>query len=177
MTYAGFGYETLPTTDLSIAAGRQYTFKFSSWSSKSTIQDQIPNLTAYASGISVSTSGLTTVEVTLTPIYTMPLSGWQSVFSSIGLDDMTDLTVGTWTTTSDTGFNPVKNISTYWEPKIKAAAKAATSSFDEFINWLKTAGMYVAVGGVGLMALYAYMKGRGARPSYNSNPKRKKHKK
>lgn len=157
----GFGY--LPTTDLTIASGKQYTFLFSAWSSAASFVQPLQDAVgAYSTGLSVSGSGLTTITVSLIPSYDMPLSAWKNLFSEAGLTDMTDITVGTFS--QDTGFHPIQNIETYWGPKLEAAANALAPGF----SWVKTIAIAgaVIVGGVLIMTYVP-------KPHYKDNPRRK----
>lgn len=174
--YKEFG--TIPDDNLSVAAGKLYTFIFSSWKRASSLQDDLSaSLDAYASNVSVTGQGLTGITVNLIPKNTMPVYAWRNLFSESGLTDMKDMYAGGMSTPEPSPLtHPVQNITTYWEPKIESAAdalKKTVSSSLDYVKWIVIGGA-VIVGGVVIMT---YM----PRPSrtetvervYKQNPKKK----
>jgi hypothetical protein len=170
-------FGTVPTEDLSIAANKPYVFIYSSFSSASDIQRKLSELSAYAENIAATKSGLFTVTVTLTPLYSMKLSAWRNLFDGIGLHNLTDIYSGVPAGQKDTGFHPVQNIQTYWEPKIEAVGSAIksgvgsatsgiTSMFD-YVKWVAIAGA-VIVGGVTILTYLP-------KPHYKNNPRKRRY--
>lgn len=137
-------FSALPDSNLTIAAGKQYIFTFSSWSSAETIKKKAGQLVPYADNILVSSKGMTQISISLVPKENMPFYAWQSIFKGIGLDDMEEAYAGK--EVNIPAFSPVNNISTYWEPKISAVTKGIGAAFD----WTKTVTIAgaVIVGGI-----------------------------
>lgn len=182
---------SVPTTDLTIAAGKKYTFLYGTSlfsDSESTLQAKLPNLASYASNISLSKSFWNDdVTLTLTPTYAMPLSAWTNLISeNLGMDNLKDLTVGTFSGSGGgipsvasnivaTLSTPAQNIETYWSPKIQSAEAAIASGFKsvtsgvgsafDWIKWVAIAGA-VMVGGVAIMTYLP-------KPHYKENPRRR----
>ncbi len=182
---------SVPTTDLTIAAGKQYTFLYSTSlfsDSESTLQAKMADIASYASSMTLTKSFWTNdVTITFTPLYAMPLSAWTNLFSEIGLTDLQDLTVGTFGSSGGgtpsvasnivaTLSTPVENVSTYWTPKIQAAEASVSSGFKsltsgvsstfDWIKWVAIAGA-VMVGGVAIMTYLP-------KPHYKNNPRRRR---
>lgn len=147
-----------------IAANKQYTFIFSSWSSESSIMDRMGTLSAYATGITVKKDGMSKAIVNLVPLYAMPLSAWQNQFANIGLTDMVDAYVGFFM--ADPEFKFV-NPATYWEPKIKSAGSWLGDTISGAFGYVKVLAIAgaVIVGGV---VVLRYL----PKPKYKENPKR-----
>lgn len=163
----------LPTGDPTISTRDEYTFVFSigAFTSVPDLQTKLQtDLADYATNISVSQAGtilLPTASVLLTPLYNMPLSAWQNLFAQEGLSDMTDMTVGTYSSTGganapsspliDTISHPVQNIATTYAPAVHAVENAfsnigsglsnALGSVANYVKYIAIAGA-VIVGGI-----------------------------
>ncbi len=145
-------YGSLPDNpEITVAAGKPYVFIYSSWYPQSTLNARLTELGAPAKDIKITTSGLTTVQITLTPLYNMPLSAWRTVFESIGLSDLTDFYVGTPSAPEPSPLlSPVKNVTQYWGPKITALESSIGAPLATGFNYIKIIAIAsaVAIGGI-----------------------------
>ena len=164
MSISGFG--SLPLNEnLTIAANKKYTFVFSSFKTVGAVKNAIgTSFDPYASGISVTGSGLSTIYVNLVPINNMPFYAWKNLFDEVGLSDMTDMYVGEAVPVSsplkETISSPVSNVTQYWEPKIEAAgtaiknvASSAANAIPNVFGNVKTIAIAGAVIGLTTLAI------------------------
>lgn len=154
---------TLPPDKESLTVGRKpYVFIFSTGMSIDDVNSAIAGLSDFADNISavIGSEGGGTVVVTLTPKIQVTFLAWEQLFSNIGLSNMTDAYIGTYTPQADTGFHPIDNIENYYGPSvssawqsIKDAASKATAPLGDALKYIEIVAVAAAVitGGVLIM--------------------------
>lgn len=144
-----------------IVADKPYTWIVSTIQGDNALKEKVNTLDAYATITSAKKTGIFEGEVVLTPKYVMPYSAWANLFSNLGIT-VKDVTVG-GPSVAPPAFDPVKNISTFWTPKLKAAGDFIGSGFG-YVKTIAIAGAIIA----GSIAVIRFFPKR----QYKENPRR-----
>ena len=193
--YSSFGLDAgqpdvtgLISQDVTIAAGIEYTFIFSSWSSQASVQNKLDaDFGDLASNIKVTTKGLTEVIVMLTPLYEDKISVWIDRFTAEGLTKLVSFWAGAPQTAAEITSNDIttgtgtvfvqsiKDLPQNVGKEIGAVASGVGSAAGSLAGGLFSGlglPITLAIFGIGGLFLYSYIKPMlPSRPTH-TNPRR-----
>jgi len=194
--FAAFGLDagqpdvtSLIAEDISIRAGIEYTFIFSSWSSQASVQNDLDrDFGDLATDIKVTTKGMTEIIVMLTPIYEDRISVWIDRFAAEGLTDLKSFWAGVPQTATEIASEGT-NISTVTPVLVKSiedlpanigkgvgmVAKGIGSAAGNVVGGLFSGlglPISLAILGIGGFFVYSFVKPMMPSPKTHTNPRR-----